>query len=1001
MSTSSAPGAPASAPARGPRIGGPRANRPRSGRAGRIVALVVACVIALAVAVTWILPSMLDWNRYRASVAALVAAGIGRPVEIDGDITLHLLPQPILTASSLKVNDAGGGVVMAAHELRLRVALGPLLGGRVDARELTLRGADLRLPWPPPAGALGRRPPSWLTGLQARVEESRLQVGDLVLSDIDATLGSDPDTGTLSAAGSAKIFGLVWRFTSRLGRPAHDGAAPLDVSLDGQGRLRDTGGTFSGTLADDGGLSGRVAARGPDLSQVMPAPAVPWRGDGRLSAAAGLAVADELALEIGGSPARGAVALRVQPDLRLDLALSAGRLDLDAWAPVLLRAAQTATASIMTTGIDLSAEAATLSGGTIRQLRSAFDVDAGGVTVRELAGLLPGEAKVSLQGRFPRGKPGAVAGTMFEGTAGLIAPDLHVTLRWLEPFAPALLQPIPVGALRTANLTAKLAIDPAQLSFTEIKGTLDGAAAEGGLAVRLGPRLGISAGLSLERLLLDPFLPDPGTLRAPDEIYAALNRTLATAAFDADVKVQLRKAAWRGAEFGPVSIDAQTEAGRLTLRRLEATALGIHATASGTVGEGGRVSEGRFELATQDVSPLRAFLPDGLLGTPAVLRGPASVLIQLAGLPEALAARATIELNDMRAEMQPVINVPARRWSGPVMLHHPGAPRLLEQLGVSGTASWLGDGSFSLIAQATKLPERLTLNGIELIAGALRAEGQLALSGRALTGKLHADTLPLPLPFASSTDPLPLGWLRDAQASVHLDAGEVLFGLAPAMRDLAADLSAANGSAAARNVTAAVSAGVISGDVQLNTVEKPSLSVHGRAQDVAVTAPLFGGTLDVASGIMQLSVDLTAEGYSPAALTATLSGRGTADVRGATVTGFDLAAAQAALAASTGPQMTAGLRSALESGGTSLADLQVPFEIRRGVLTFRASGATDSGATAVAGTLDLLGGTLDGRLTLSPGAGLPEVAARLTGPATSPARTPELAGVARWLAERP
>ena len=969
---------------------------PRSGRAGRIVLVVLAAVITLAVAVIWILPGMLDWNRYRSSIASLVAAGIGRPVEINGDITLHLLPQPILTASSLKVNDAGDGVVMAAHELRLRVALGPLLGGRVDARELTLRGADLRLPWPPPAGAVSRRPPAWLTGLQARVEESRLQVGDLVLSDIDASLGSDPDTGTLSASGMTKIFGLSWRFTSRLGRPGRDGAAPLDVSLDGQGRLRDTGGTFSGTVGEDGGLSGRVAARGPDLSQVMPAPAVAWRGDGRLSAAAGLAVADELALEIGGSPARGAVALRVQPDVRLDLALSAGRLDLDAWVPVVLRAAQAAKPAI-TTGIDLSAEAATLAGGTIRQVRSAFDIDGNGVSVREMTALLPGEAKLSLQGRFPRGRPGA----LFEGVAGLIAPDLRATLRWLEPFAPALLHPIPAGALRTANVTAKVAVDPAQLSFTDVKGLLDGAAAEGGLAVRFGPRLGISAGLSLDRLLLDPYLPDMGVLAAPDAAFADLNRMLAGAGFDADVKLQVRKAAWRGAEFGPVSVDAQSEAGRLTLRRLEATALGVHAAASGTLGEGGRVSEGRLELATQDVSPIRGFLPDELVATPGMLRGPANLLIQLSGPPEALAARATLEVNDIRAELQPVINVPARRWSGPVTLHHPGAPRLLEQLGVAGTASWLGDGSFSVIAQANRVPGRLDLTGLELIAGSLRATGQLSLAGHSVTGRIRAETLPLPLPYANSPEPLPLGWLLQGDASVHLEADEVLLGLAPSVSGLAADLSLSGGTLAARNLSAKLSGGTVSGEVQLSIGEKPQMSLRGKAQDVAITGPLFGGTLDVTSGVLQAEMALTAEGYSPAALVATVGGHGTIGLQTATIAGFDLGAAQAALASPTAALMTAGLRTALGGGSTAFPALQIPFEAQRGVVTVRASGETGSGGATMAGTVELLGGTLDGRLTLRPGVGLPEVSARLTGPAGAPARTPELAGVSRWLAERP
>ena len=329
-----------------------------------------ALLLALLVGAIWVVPGLLDWNQHRGGIAALASSALGRSVVIEGDVTLTLLPQPVLTASRIQVADAGDGVTLTARELRLRVALGPLLAGQVDARELAVSGADLSLPWPPAPGALGQRPPAWLTGLQARLEDSRVAVGGLVLTGIDSTLAVDADTGTLSAAGTATAAGRSWRFTARLARPGRDGAAGLEWSLDGQGPLRDTGGSFTGQIGADGDLTGRVAGRGPDLSHLLPAPAVAWRAEGRLSAAGGLAVADELSLEIGGSPARGAVALRVAPDVRLDLSLAAGRLDLDAWLPVLMRG----TTLPIPTGLDLSAEAATLAGGTLRTLRGAFDL---------------------------------------------------------------------------------------------------------------------------------------------------------------------------------------------------------------------------------------------------------------------------------------------------------------------------------------------------------------------------------------------------------------------------------------------------------------------------------------------------------------------------------------------------------------------------------------------------------------------------------------------------
>jgi len=214
----------------------------------------VAAAGLVLVAAVWVVPGWLDWNRYRDSIAALLSDGLGRPVRIDGAITLTLLPQPVLTASGLSVDagDAANEPVFRARAARLRVALGPLLAGQVVAQELVLQGADLALPWPMRPGALAERPPAWLAGLQARVEDSAIRVGTIQVSHIDARVETDADTGTLTAAGAGLLeWGettLPWRFSIRLARPGRDGSAPLEASLDGQERLRDTGAAFSGQL---------------------------------------------------------------------------------------------------------------------------------------------------------------------------------------------------------------------------------------------------------------------------------------------------------------------------------------------------------------------------------------------------------------------------------------------------------------------------------------------------------------------------------------------------------------------------------------------------------------------------------------------------------------------------------------------------------------------------------------------------------------------------------
>ena len=428
---------------------------------------------------------------------------------------------------------------------------------------------------------------------------------------------------------------------------------------------------------------------------------------------------------------------------------------------------------------------------------------------------------------------------------------------------------------------------------------------------------------------------------------------------------------------------------------------GLHAATSGTLGEGGRVTEGRVEMTAEQVAPIRPFLPPEMARLAPLLQGPANLLVLIAGPPEALAMRATLDLGDLRAEMQPVLNVPARRWVGPVALHHPGAIRLLTQLGFGGTASWLGDGSFSIIAQIAKVPGRLDIGSLDLVAGAMRIGGQLSISDRTAQGRLRAETLPLPSIDPRSPDPLPIAALGTIAASLHVEAANVLVALAPAVTNLVTDLDVRNGGLSLTDLSARAAGGTIAGSAKLEPGDLPHFSLQGRADGIVLPEPLLGGTLDVAAGTLTMNATLAGDGFSPAALTATLGGTGAVTVQNAAVTGFELSAAQAALADPDTAHLLPTLRAALLAGNTNFPLLDIPFEARRGIVTLHASGAAAPGSATLNGTVDLLSGTLEGRLTLLPGPDLPDLPVRLSGHVTNPVRTPELAGAARWLAERP
>ncbi len=394
-----------------------------------------------------------------------------------------------------------------------------------------------------------------------------------------------------------------WHFTVRLTRAGRDGSAGLDVSLDGRGPMQGIGAMLSGQIQGDGTFGGRVIGRGSDLSLLLPAPAVPFTAGGRVKLADGVAAAEEFAADVGGSPVKGSVELRVAPVLRLDLGIAASQLELGAWLPPLLRAGPAA----FPTSIVLSAEAAHLYGGTLRQLRGEFDLSGGTMAVRKLRATLPGEASLAATGQVLRG--GAGGAPRFEGEGTLSAPALRTTLAWLASAGVLPDVVLPDAVLRSAELTARAVLEPGALTLTGLDGRVDATGLSGSLALHAGERTTLTAGLQADRLDLDPWLP----LALPSP----------PARLDADVQLSARQLVAQGTVFGPASLDGAVEGGRVKLRRLEVAAGAVRAVASGALGEGGRIADGRLDIQAPSATALAELVPAQLV--PARLGSPRDI----------------------------------------------------------------------------------------------------------------------------------------------------------------------------------------------------------------------------------------------------------------------------------------------------------------------------------------------------------------------------------------
>ncbi|MDO9711237.1 AsmA family protein [Paracraurococcus lichenis] len=968
-----------------PGIPGPLPAEPAAGRRRRWLLPVALALLAALVAALWFVPRRLDWESWRPQLADLASTRLGRPVSLDGPITLTLLPQPRVEAEAVTIGPAEDGVTVAARAMRLRLDLPALLAGRLEPREIALVGGDITLPWPP-LSLPGFRLSPWLGALDARLEDCRLRIGGLQAEAVNARLVTGGALEAVVAEGSLAWRGYAIRYSAQLGRAGFDGVAPLDLTLAAAGSSL----SARGVLSPEGGFEGRVEASGSDLAALLPAPAGPYRITGRLTAAADLIAAEDLALDLNGQPARGAATFRLAPAPRLDVALNAGRLDLDAWLAALRGARGYALPQAVPVSIDLSAEATGFAGLPLRRLRGGFFLEGDRLSLSDLSAVLPGETAVQVDG--------ATAGPRMELAVRFTARTLRETLAALGlPLAGT-----DPARLRVAEGRFKLALEGTEAAVSDLAATLDGARVTGAgvwrPAAAAGGRPSLGLGLTLDRLdlngLLGP-LPDAAGLAA------------ALAGFDLNLRLAAERLAWRDLLAERATLDAALENGRLTLRRLALRTGETDLAASGALQLGPplRLQDVSLELSGAGAA-LAPLLPAGWAGLAPLLAEPLTLRLSGSGAAEALALRLEGDLGALRAEATATLDAVQARGTGTLTLRHPGAARLLAPLLGPGAAGWLGPGSFSVIANLSGQGRMLTAEHLDLVAGGFRGRGQMTLAREGarprLTGRFAAETLPLPLVPLRGTEPLGLDRLAALDAELAVEAARVEAAGSLVLEQAATALKLSAGTLRLEGLQARLGGGTLRGALAVEGIASPpNLSLEAEIADATLAGPLLDLPLDLGAGRLEGRARLTAAGHSPAALLATLAGEASVTVRDGVLVGLDLAALQAAAGLTDLRPAEAALRKALEGGATAFERLEGRLRLAEG----RAAPeemrlATEGHGDAVAGgAVDLARGTLDLRIGTRPVPEAPEIGLRLTGPAAAPRRLAELADFLRWRAE--
>ncbi len=98
-------------------------------------------VVAALLGTALIVPSFIDWNKYKGPIVTQLEAATGHDYDIQGPIQLAILPFPHVSVDALSVKapaDQGGASLLTLDKASVSVELLPLIQGQVNVKSVTL-----------------------------------------------------------------------------------------------------------------------------------------------------------------------------------------------------------------------------------------------------------------------------------------------------------------------------------------------------------------------------------------------------------------------------------------------------------------------------------------------------------------------------------------------------------------------------------------------------------------------------------------------------------------------------------------------------------------------------------------------------------------------------------------------------------------------------------------------------------------------------------------------
>jgi uncharacterized protein involved in outer membrane biogenesis len=500
--------------------------------------LFLAGLLVLAMSTLFAAPYFIDWNDYRDVFEAQASKLIGRKVDVGGDVSLSLLPSPVLRFETINVADAKGNFdtpFASAKSFTVWLSVPPLLRGNIEARSVEIDQPVLNL-------RIAKDGSGNWADISGEAVDIPFIPKDVALNSVEisgATINfwrGDPEPDSvveqLDGELSARSLQGPYKFTGQFllddkrrdlrfstTRPEENGEFRLKASLRSpdanetyviDGGVRGLGAipVFKGEFSTR--LASQTTSSKKENEDKKSEKAAPFEIKSKLFAGFTGAQFSEMELVItrNGKPQtlRGLLDVKFDKGLVVGGTFSSRWVDLDSWVgpngdgPPKLNEALAGLASeilrrassVREGSLNLLLDQAVLAGDLATNVQVSLSVADNKLELSKLSARLPGDNRISANGFLTTDEGGVV----FKGPVSFSGTTLSRLLRW----AGLATQPSAATQPGEFLLKGELTAGPDRLLLEQAEGNLFGSAFNGAFTYRGGDKGEVSVTLKSDRM---------------------------------------------------------------------------------------------------------------------------------------------------------------------------------------------------------------------------------------------------------------------------------------------------------------------------------------------------------------------------------------------------------------------------------------------------------------------------------------------------------------------